>query len=132
MDVATLTGACLIALGEEIAGFWTDDEAMSDAIIKAAGETGEPVWRMPLHKSYERYLKSDFADTSNIGKKEGGAVSAALFLNKFVGETPWMHLDIAGPFWSPENKAYIPKGSTGYGPRLLVNFLRNWVASDQG
>jgi len=127
VDVATLTGACVIALGDDIAGIWTDDDGIADAIIEAGEVTGEPVWRMPLHKAYNRHLKSDFADMRNIGKREGGAITAALFLGKFTSDVPWMHVDIAGPFWNEEGKAYISKGATGYGPRLLYRFIENWV-----
>jgi leucyl aminopeptidase len=126
VDVATLTGACVVALGEGMAGFFTDHDEFVGPIEKAAGDTGEKVWRMPLEKAYVDQLKSDSADTTNTGSRWGGAITAALFLQKFVGDTPWMHIDIAGPFWSPDNKPYIPKGATGYGPRLLYKFLMNW------
>ena len=127
VDVATLTGAMVIALGEGIAGYLTDDEDLASALAKASEMTGEKAWRMPLEKDYRDHLKSDCADTKNTGKREGGAITAALFLQKFVGDTPWMHVDIAGPFWSNENRPYSPKGATGYGPRLLFNFIREWM-----
>jgi len=123
IDVATLTGACVIALGEQIAGYWTDFDILADAMNAAGEVTGEKVWRMPLEMEYDDQLKSQCADTQNIGKREGGAITAALFLKKFVGDIQWLHLDIAGPFWSNENRPYTPKGCTGYGPRLLYNFV---------
>ena len=129
IDVATLTGACIIALGERVAGFWTDYEELAFPMLRASQVTGERVWRMPLVKDYDEFLKSDVADTKNIGKKEGGAIFGALFLKKFVGDTPWLHLDIAGPFWSNETQPYIPRGATGYGPRLLYHFITDWLES---
>jgi len=127
VDTATLTGAMVIALGEGVAGYFTEDEDLAVAIAKSSVTTGEKVWRMPLVTEYKEHLKSDCADTKNTGKKEGGAITAALFLQNFVGDTPWMHVDIAGPFWSKESNPYIPKGATGYGPRLLYYFIREWM-----
>jgi len=130
IDVATLTGACVIALGEGVAGFWTDEEDLAELMYEASKDTGEKVWPMPLVKEYREHLKSDVADTKNVGKKEGGAIAAALFLQKFVGDTPWLHLDIAGPFWTKENQPYIPIGATGFGPRLLYRFITGWLEAE--
>ncbi len=126
VDVATLTGSCVVALGQEMSGYWTEDEQVSEAIEIAANSTGEKTWRMPLFMPYDELLKSDVADTANIGTQWGGAITAALFLKKFVGDTPWIHIDIAGPFWAEKAIGYLTKGATGYGPRLLYNFIREW------
>ena len=96
-------------------------------MLGASDRTGEKVWRMPLNKDYKQYLKSEVADSKNTGIREGGAITAALFLQQFVGETPWMHLDIAGPSFTREAYGYITTGATGYGPRLLYAFLEEWM-----
>jgi len=127
IDVATLTGACVIALGERIAGIFTDHDELAEPMMRASKITGEKVWRMPLEKEYIEQLKSTVADTANIGKREGGAITAALFLQKFVSDRPWMHVDIAGPMWTNEPKPYQPKGATGYGPRLLYSFVKRYI-----
>lgn len=126
IDVATLTGACVVALGQGMSGYWTEDKHISESIEKASEISGEKTWRMPLFKPYDELLKSDCADTANIGNQWGGAITAALFLSKFVGDTPWMHLDIAGPFWAEKATGYLAKGATGYGPRLLYRFISQW------
>jgi leucyl aminopeptidase len=131
IDVATLTGACLIALGFDLAGMWTDRENLAATMLEASRKTGEKVWRMPLVKAYKEHLKSDVADSKNVGIKEGGAITAALFLQQFVGDTPWMHLDIAGPAYSREAGPYIPKGATGFGPRLLYAFIEEWITAQR-
>lgn len=124
IDIATLTGACSIALGNEaIAMMGNDNELMNK--LKAAGdETYERVWQMPQYEEYMEYIKSDFADIKNTGGKTGSLVTAAYFLKEFAGDTPWVHLDIAGTAWTEKEKPYIPKGATGIGVRLLLNFLR--------
>lgn len=126
IDLATLTGACIVALGDQIAGLMgTHQEAMEQ--LKKAGEaTGEEVWPLPLKEEYEELIKSDVADVKNSGGREAGAIQGGLFLKKFVGETPWVHLDIAGPVWTDKERPYRPKGATGFGVRLLVEFLRNY------
>merc|ERR1712031_148782 len=103
VDIATLTGACMIALGGEIAGMWSNSDKMASRLDAAAKHSGEKVWRMPLTEaaSYSDGLKSDFADVKNTGPRMGGAITAALFLEKFVKKgTDWAHLDIAGPVWA--------------------------------
>ena len=127
IDVATLTGAIVIALGYEVAGFWTEDESLAEALKTSADSTGERVWQMPLVQDYKEKLKSEFADQKNTGGKWGGAITAALFLQKYVGETPWMHIDIAGPAIPDKPNPYRPKGASGFGPRLLYNFIENWL-----
>ena len=99
LDLATLTGACMVALGSKVAGLFSNDEHSARNSRPPAGETGERVWRMPLDDDYKEQLKSHVADLKNIGGKWGGAVTAAKFLEQFVGSTPWIHLDIAGPSW---------------------------------
>ena len=130
IDVATLTGGKVIALGERTSGLFCDDAALSEALL-AAGETvGEPLWRLPLDPAYDRQIKSDVADIKNSGGRTASAVTAARFLAHFVGSWPWAHLDIAGgEFYtgSPEQtpRSYLTKGATGVSVRTLVEFLRN-------
>ncbi|MFL0792783.1 MAG: leucyl aminopeptidase, partial [Prochlorococcus sp.] len=124
VDVATLTGACLIALGNEIAGLWSADQALADGISTAAEEAGEGLWRMPLHSSYLKGLKSLLADLKNTGPRYGGSITAALFLKEFIDDSiPWAHVDIAGTVWTEKGSGINPPGATGYGVRLLVNWL---------
>ncbi len=125
VDLATLTGACVIALGNDIAGLWSDTDALADELLAAAKTAGEKYWRMPLEDSYFDAMKSTHADMKNTGSRAGSSITAALFLKKFVKDTPWAHLDIAAPVWSDKGSAYIPAGATGFGVRTLVN----WVMS---
>jgi leucyl aminopeptidase len=129
VDIATLTGGCVVALGHEIAGFWTDDESMAESVEKASQASGERVWRMPFVRDYNEKLKSDFADQKNSGGKWGSPIIGAMFLQKYVGETPWMHIDIAGPALPDTAKPYRPKGASGFGPRLLYGLIENWAES---
>jgi len=123
VDIATLTGACMVALGSSVAGlFGTDDEVVAQ-LERAAGVTDESVWRLPLERRYREQLNSDVADLANVGGgRFGGAILAALFLAEFVGDTPWAHLDIAGPMNSDKDDSWRVKGATGFGTRLLVEF----------
>ena len=124
VDLATLTGACVIALGEEIAGLWSPDDALADALGMAADQAGEGLWRMPLQSSYRDGLKSLLADLKNTGPRPGGSITAALFLKEFVdADIPWAHLDIAGTVWSDKGRGLDPAGATGYGVRTLVNWV---------
>ncbi len=125
IDVATLTGACMVALGQFAIGMFANDEALKRAIREAGQTAGERVWEMPLWEDYFEQLRSDVADMRNIGGRGGGMITAALFLSKFVGDCPWVHLDIASTDWSDRERAYIPKGPTGIGTRLLVQYLLN-------
>ncbi|MCD6353858.1 MAG: leucyl aminopeptidase [Proteobacteria bacterium] len=126
VDLATLTGACIIALGDYIAGIMGNDDSLITK-LKAAGEkTGEKVWQLPLAEKYFDYLRSDIADMKNVGERAAGTITAGLFLKKFVKDTPWVHLDIAGPAWFEKDKEYTPKGASGFGARLLIEFLRDW------
>ena len=127
IDVATLTGACIVALGEDVIGMLGTDDKLKKEIEKAAQTTGELVWELPLWERYHELIKSDIADYKNSGGRTAGAITAAAFLSKFVGDSPWVHLDIAGPAWISKDKTYIPKGASGVAVRLLVEFLRNRV-----
>lgn len=120
VDLATLTGACVVALGGRIAGLFTNDQALGQAIEAAAREVGEPVWPLPLPEEYRAHIESEVADMKNIGKEgQAGAIAAALLLANFVGEVPWVHLDIAGPARSDEDRGLVAKGGTGFGVRTL-------------
>jgi leucyl aminopeptidase len=126
IDVATLTGACSSALGEEAAALFSNDDALCARVEAASAATGERVWRMPLFEEYGEYLKSQIADLQNISNtRSGGLVTAGYFLREFVGDTPWAHLDIAGTAWMERDHPYIPKGARGMGVRLLVRYLRD-------
>jgi leucyl aminopeptidase len=127
IDVATLTGACIVALGDDVIGMLGTDYKLKKEINKAAQTTGELVWELPLWESYHELIKSDIADYKNSGGRTAGTITAAAFLSKFVGDSPWVHLDIAGPAWTSKDKTYIPKGASGVAVRLLVEFLRNRV-----
>ena len=123
VDLATLTGACTVALGHHAIGLLGNHAGLLDAIKKAAQTTSERVWELPLWEEYYEQIKSDVADIKNVGGRGGGTITAAAFLSKFVGDYPWVHLDIASTAWADENRPYTPKGVTGIGVRLLVNFL---------
>ena len=127
IDVATLTGACVVALGNDVSGMLGTNDKLKKEIEKAAGDTGELVWELPLWENYHELIKSDIADYKNAGDRSAGTITAAAFLSKFVGDYPWVHLDIAGPAWTAKDKPYIPKGASGIAVRLLVEFLRNRV-----
>ena len=125
VDLATLTGACVIALGDEIAGLWTDNDQLSEQLTKAAGKAGEGIWRMPMQDSYKSGIKSSIADLQNTGPRPGGSITAALFLKEFVNSSiPWAHIDIAGTCWTEKDRDINPKGATGYGVRMLVNWIK--------
>ena len=124
IDMATLTGACVVALGEKIAGTFSFDDKLAEDIILSGQKTHERCWRMPLPEDYKELLKSDFADLNNIGStRYGGAITAALFLAEFVGDTRWAHIDIAGPAYAKKESAYCGAGGTGFGVRLLCDLL---------
>jgi len=123
VDLATLTGACMVALGNDVAGLFSEDPALSKEIEQAAELAGEKVWPMPMDVPYFDSMKSLVADMKNIGGQYGGAITAALFLKQFIIKTPWLHLDIAGPVWSERQHGYINKGATGFGVRTLVNWV---------
>jgi len=126
IDLATLTGACVIALGDFVIGLFGNDESLLKRIEEASVKTGEKAWRLPLWDEYFEYLKSDAADFRNVGTRAAGAIIGAIFLSKFVEKVPWVHLDIAGPASIEKERPYIPKGGTGAGVRLLIQLLRDW------
>ena len=126
VDLATLTGACVIALGDYVMGLFGNDESLLKRVEEASGKTGEKVWRLPLWDEYFEYLKSDVADFRNVGTRAAGAIIGAIFLSKFVEKIPWVHLDIAGPASIEKERPYIPKGGTGAGVRLVVQLLKDW------
>ena len=126
IDLATLTGACVIALGHAASGLMGTDEKLIKKIQTAADTTGEKVWRLPLYEDYGEQIKSDVADMKNTGGKPAGASTAGYFLKEFAGDTPWAHIDIAGTAWATKPLPYTPKGATGVGVRLLVELLEQW------
>jgi leucyl aminopeptidase len=126
VDLATLTGAMVIALGHEYAGIFSNNDELADQLIKAGKDTGDKLWRQPLGEAYDRLIDSPIADMKNIGPREGGSITAAQFLQRFVeNDTPWAHLDIAGMAWSDKDKTTLCKGATGYGVRLLDKFVED-------
>ena len=126
VDLATLTGACIIALGNDIAGLWATDDGVASQLKAASEAAGEKFWQMPLEDKYFEGMKSPIADMKNTGPRPGGSITAALFLKQFVKETPWAHLDIAGPVWSDKEDGCNNSGATGFPVRTLVN----WVLSN--
>jgi leucyl aminopeptidase len=125
VDLATLTGAVVVALGSTYAGLISNDDELAVEVTAAGEETGELLWRLPLHPEYKELMKGTVADLSNLGKKrKAGTITAASFLEEFVGETPWAHLDIAGTSWDV-GRAYVGNDANGFGVRLLVEFARH-------
>lgn len=125
VDLATLTGACVVALGNDIAGLWSTDDALAEELKTAAKLAGEKFWQLPMEERYFEGLKSQIADMKNTGPRAGGSITAALFLKQFIKDTPWMHLDVAGPVWADSSYGVNNKGATGFPVRTLVN----WVSS---
>lgn len=129
VDLATLTGACIVALGETIGGMWSTSAELAQAINTAAESAGEKFWQMPLEDSYFDQLKSVVADCKNTGSRSGGAITGALFLKQFISETPaWAHLDIAGPVWTDKENSYNNAGGTGFPVRTLVNLITGYAS----
>jgi len=125
VDLATLTGACVIALGNDIGGLWSTDDLLAEQLKTAADIAGEKIWQMPLEDKYFEGMKSEIADMKNVGPRPGGSITAALFLKQFIQETPWAHLDIAGTAWADKESGVNNPGATGFPVRTLVN----WVCS---
>jgi len=123
IDLATLTGACIIALGNQAAAVLGNDDRLIGKLIKAGDHSGERVWQLPLWDGYMAQIKSDFADVKNTGGRPAGTITAAAFLQKFADDYQWAHLDIAGMAWEDKGQSGIPKGGTGYGVRLLIDYL---------
>lgn len=126
VDAATLTGAIVIALGHHYTGMFTNDEALAERWRHATDREGERMWRMPIGPEYREQIKSSFADIANIGGRDGGSITAAMFLKEFVGETPWLHLDIAGTAWLEADKPHLAKGPTGVLVRSFAELAMNW------
>ncbi len=122
IDLATLTGACRIALGTLYGGLFSNNRDLAEKVLKAGERAGERMWQMPMPAEYKELIKSDVADIKNGGNRLGGAITAALFLAEFAGDTPWVHVDIAGPASSTKESGYLVKGATGFGVRTLVEF----------
>lgn len=127
IDMATLTGACVVALGTIATGMLGNNEALKERVKRAGEASFERVWELPLWEEYYELIKSDIADIKNVGGSWGGTITAACFLAKFVDETPWVHLDIAGTAMAEKDGPYILKGGTGVGVRLMVQLLRDWT-----
>ncbi|KGO34373.1 MAG: leucyl aminopeptidase [Desulfoprunum sp.] len=128
IDLATLTGAVIIALGHHYTGILANNDELAERIKEAGRCSGEPMWRLPLGPEYSKQIESEVADIKNTGGKPAGTITAAAYLQKFVGDVPWVHLDIAGTAWEFTEKSYIPKGPSGIGTRSLIHLVRNWSA----
>ncbi len=126
VDLATLTGAVIVALGSTYAGLMSNDDRLAEQISGAGERTGEIVWRLPLHEEYEELIKGTYGDLDNAPEaRKAGTIIGATFLSNFVGDTPWAHLDIAGSAWDL-GRPYVGKGASGYGVRLLVELARSF------
>jgi len=126
IDLATLTGACIVALGSNIAGALSNNLELFNKLRLISERTNEKFWQLPLYTEFNEQIRSKFADIKNIGGRAGGAITAAIFLSNFVNETPWIHLDIAGTAWTQEgtwDRSYNPKGATGFGIRSLIRLV---------
>src|SRR5262245_21865062 len=123
VNLATLTGACMVALGTQVGGLFSNHQPLAEEVLRSSRAAGEKLWQLPLVKEYKDMIKSSVADMKNIGGAHGGAITAALILQEFVGNVPWAHLDIAGPAFAESDSALCPKGGTGFGVRTLLRFL---------
>ncbi len=126
VDFATLTGAVVIGLGHHRTGLLANDDKLVQQLEQAGERRGEPLWRLPLGPEYTKQLESKVADLKNLGDRTGGTITAASFLQEFVGDTPWAHLDIAGTAWNFTEKPYVPKGPSGIGVRTIIELIRAW------
>ena len=129
LDAATLTGACVVALGYVNAGIFCNNEKFFDQFAKAIKLSGEKMWRLPVDAEYQELIKSDIADIKNTGGRWGGAVSAAMFLKEFVEDTPWIHLDIAGTAWIEDSKSWIAKGPSGIAVRSIIELAKQFASN---
>ncbi|HIJ63085.1 MAG TPA: leucyl aminopeptidase [Rhodospirillaceae bacterium] len=129
VDLATLTGAIIISLGDHYAGLFANDDGLAEKLAGAGKAVGEQLWRMPLDDPYDKQIKSDIADMKNVGGREGGSITAAMFLKRFVKDTKWAHLDIAGVTWAKKDAAVTPKGASGFGVRLLDRLVADHYES---
>jgi leucyl aminopeptidase len=126
VDAATLTGACVVALGYNNVGLFCNDEPAWEQFMAGIPKSGEKFWRLPCTDDYREQIKSQIGDIMNSGGRAAGAVTAAMFLKEFAGETPWIHLDIAGCAWNEETKPWLPKGPTGIAVRSIVEWVRSY------
>ncbi|MBU0485749.1 MAG: leucyl aminopeptidase [Proteobacteria bacterium] len=126
VDLATLTGAVIVGLGHHRTGLMSNNDALAEKIMAAGEKSAEPLWRLPLGKEYAKQLESKVADLKNVGTQGAGTITAGAFLEEFVGETPWAHLDIAGTAWDFTEKSYVPKGPSGVGVRTIIELIRAW------
>ena len=126
IDIATLTGAVMSALGTRIAGILGNDQKWVQQIIRSGEHVDELLWQLPLHREYRRLLDSNVADMKNVGGPYGGAITAALFLQEFVGKVPWAHLDIAGTMNSDSDDAWLSRGATAFGTRTLIDVVTSF------
>lgn len=127
VDLATLTGACIVTFGETVAAYLSTDDVISKLLESAAERTGEKLWRLPFFDDYDDRMKSEIADLNNMSsEKNAGTISGAVFLRNFIEKTPWAHIDIAGTAWYSKVRGYRPKNATGYGIRLLIELIHNW------
>ncbi len=127
VDIATLTGSCISALGQKVAGVFGNDQPFVDRVKAAAADADEAIWQLPLERNYRKLLDSNVADMKNVGGPYGGAILAALFLSEFVGDTPWAHLDIAGPMNSESDDGWVSRGASGFGTRLLIQLALDFA-----
>jgi leucyl aminopeptidase len=123
IDLATLTGAIIVALGSEQAGVFSSDDKLAKQLLESGKNVAELLWQLPISAEYDKMINSDIADMKNIGGRGAGSITAAQFLQRFTNGVPWAHLDIAGVTWSGKSKPTVPKGGTGFGVRLLDNFV---------
>jgi leucyl aminopeptidase len=128
VDVATLTGACMVALGTVCSGAFANNQELANVVIAAGNEVGERIWQLPMFEEYKEQNKSDVADIKNVGGRYAGAITAAQFLAEFAGDTPWVHLDIAGTNMTDKEQGYLVKGATGVPVRTLVNLVLSLAA----
>ena len=126
IDLATLTGAVIVGLGHHRTGLMATDDDLAEQLLAAGERAGEPLWRLPLGPEYSDQIKSQVADIKNTGGRGAGTITAGAYLQEFIGDTPWAHLDIAGTAWSDQKRPYAPKGGTGVGVRLLIAFLQRF------
>jgi leucyl aminopeptidase len=127
VDLATLTGACVVALGNDVAGLMSNDQAWCDTVRRAAEACGERAWQLPMFPEYGELIRGTVADIKNVGEgRAGGAITAAKLLEEFVGGKPWTHIDIAGPAFADKPKPWIDAGASGAMVRTLVQLARNW------
>ncbi|MBM4077127.1 MAG: peptidase M17, partial [Planctomycetes bacterium] len=129
VDLATLTGACVVALGEDVAGAFTNEQSWCDAVLGAARSVGEDLWQLPMWDFYDDLIKGDVGDIKNTGGRWGGAITAARFLKRFVSDKPWVHLDIAGPAFASSNKPHREGGGTGFGVKTLFKLAQQFRES---